>query len=260
MKKPKIEKTPKAEGEAPKRRGRPPNPDKAPKEAKAPKEPKAPKVARSAAIRAAAGDNSADPKLRQILLETLPKYLDSKAKIAKATNSHRAFLKDALRDGFTKADFELAAELSSPEGEKAYIERVANQMRIATYVGAAIGTQFSLLDLTDRTPIADRAYSEGERASMESKPCQPPYDPSTEASRKWIEGWQAHQSSMLKGGIKEKPAASVPVPSAAAMGLENDNDSSDDDFGDDDGEPEGDDGDDEFPDDAPDNVIRAFGQ
>src|SRR5882672_10597451 len=122
------------------------------------KEPKAAKVV--------AGSNSADPEMRALFLQNKDRYAKASERQKKATADVRNIAKQIKADGFTLRQIKLSIQLDTPEGEADFKSLIANDLLAAQYVGAAIGSQLQLFLEPDRTPAIDRAYSEGEAASM----------------------------------------------------------------------------------------------
>lgn len=174
---------------------------------------------RTAAAKVAAGDNSADPKLKQIFLDTLPKVIRLKDRIASVTGELRAVYKDAQRDGFTKDQFETAILCSDPEGEAKVQEKIAKALQAAQFVGAMLGKNLLNFEEPDRTPAADRAFEEGQRASMENKAALPPYAPETEQYRRYMDGFHSHQASLVTAGMKQINPPSPPPASEVTSGV-----------------------------------------
>lgn len=175
--------------------------EKKPKAEKAPKPPKAAKPAKAAKPPRpdAKHFNKIDTEQKALFLQHLPLIEKLKASVASATGKLRAAYKTAKSEGFTKTDFDDAFSMQTPEAEKASKAKIARKLLIARYMGADMGAQFDLFSEDERVPAADRAFEEGQTASMTKKAFAPPYDPSTEQYRKWAEGWHAHQAELAKG-------------------------------------------------------------
>ena len=106
-----------------------------------------------------------------------------------------------------------AIELETEEGEARFKARMERQVRVARWLGLAVGTQAELFG-ADRTPGDDRAFGEGKRAGMAGQERRPPYDAATSQSRKWMEGYDAGQEvnrSLMKDAIKP-PKAKADAP------------------------------------------------
>lgn len=173
----------------------------------APKEPKPAKVV--------AGSNSADPEMRALFLADKDRYAKASERQKKATADVRNIAKQIKADGFTLRQVKLAIQLDTPEGEADFKSLIANDLLAAQYVGAAIGSQLQLFLEPDRTPAIDRAYSEGEAASMSGKSAKPPYDPSTPQAQEWLRGFHEDTERRVKSGIK--PLAEDAPPRARDM-------------------------------------------
>lgn len=203
MKKPKNRKAAAKAGKAdsaPKRGpGRPPK-TAAQKAAKS----KAKQETRVEAAKAAVGLPGSDPKKREKFLYFSPKYALLKKRAASVNGELRNLLKEADKDGFTKGQFEVAALVSTPEGEAKVRERIGKELEAAQFVGSMLGTQLSLFNEPDRTPAVDRAYSEGQAAAMQNIAAVPPYAPDTEQFRAFMKGFHDHSASIVADKLKKK--------------------------------------------------------
>lgn len=117
------------------------------------------------------------------------------------SNLRGAYKKAKAESGFTKADFDTAFAVETAENEARERAAIARKLKIAKIMGSALGNQLDMFLEPDRTPITDRAYSEGEQASIENRPAKPSYDPSTAAFREYMEGFHDHQAKMTLNGI-----------------------------------------------------------
>ncbi len=168
------------------------------KKPRLPKEPKEPKEAK-----ATAGSNSADPEQRALFLADKDRYAKALERQKKAQADVRAIAKTIKADGFSLAQIKLAIQLETPEGEADFRSLIANQLLAAQYAGAAIGSQLQLfLEDQDRTPAIDRAYAEGQAASMQGLTANPPYDPSTPQHSQWLMGYHDDTERRVSSGIK----------------------------------------------------------
>lgn len=89
--------------------------------------------------------------------------------------------------------------LESPEGEAALRQNVERQMKIARWMGMAVGTQAEIFVDVDRTPAIERAKAEGKRVGLAGDPCAPPHAPETEQYREWMAGFHEGQAVLAKG-------------------------------------------------------------
>lgn len=157
-----------------------------------------------------------DREEKALFLHHMPLIKAAKEALNTANSNLRNLYKKAKAEGnFTKADFDTAFALETAEKEARERAKIARALKIARIVGSAMGNQLDLFLEPDRTPIADRAYSEGEKASMENRAASPPYDPSTEAYRKYMEGFHTHQATLAKGIKPTNPAVKEDVKATA---------------------------------------------
>lgn len=198
---------------------------KAPKTPKAAAKPKAEKPPKTpkAAKEPAAPDTAKEPKRfnAEINVEEkalfvgkgghLEKIKDLRAKLNTANSNLRTAYKTAKADGFTKADFDTAIEIETEEKEAAARAKIARKLVIARYMGSDLGHQLELFLEPHRVPAVDRAYEEGQTASMEGKTANPSYDPSTPQHAEYMKGYHDDQEKRIKGGIKKTEPAPEPT-------------------------------------------------
>jgi hypothetical protein len=94
-------------------------------------------------------------------------------------------------------------KMETEEGQAEVKAQIERQLRVARWMGADVGTQFSMNLEVDRTPAEDRAYDDGKRVGLAGGPCNPPHDPSVPQYAKWMGGFHAGQA-VLAAGIKRK--------------------------------------------------------
>lgn len=147
--------------------------------------------------------NNDDPEAKALFLQHLPKVKDLRAKVAKATADLRNSYKSAkAQGGFEKVDFDYAIEVETAEAEAKARAKIARRLTIARYMGSDLGAQLDMFLEPDRTPAADRAYNEGQTASMKGESARPDYAPETEQYRQWMAGYNDDQETRIKKGIK----------------------------------------------------------
>lgn len=154
------------------------------------------------AAKVAAGHNSVDPALRDTFIRVHKPAVDRAHKALQTANSNlRKAYKTALADGFTKAQFDVARLLSTDEGEAKFKADLAEQMAAAQYIGSDVGTMLGQLELfaPSRTDATERAYDEGQLASMESRPAKPDYAPGTAQYESYMKGFHDHQKGIASG-------------------------------------------------------------
>lgn len=177
-----------------------PKKDAKQKKPRLPKEPTAPKAAKKPAPKIF---NNDDPEAKALFLQHLPKVKTERDKVATATADLRNAYKAAKAHGFDKIDFDHALELESAEKEAKARAKIARQLVIARYMGSDLGAQLDMFLEPDRTPAADRAYNEGQTASMKNEPAKPSYAPETEQYREYMAGFHDDQQKIATNGIKK---------------------------------------------------------
>ena len=178
--------------------------------AKKPKAEKAPKPVKAAPAAKAAPKifNNDDPEAKALFLQHLPKIKELKDKLNTANSNLRNAYKSAkAQGGFEKTDFDYAIEVETAEAEAKARAKIARRLQIARYMGSDLGAQLELFLEPDRTPAADRAYHEGQTASMKGESARPDYAPETEQYRQWMQGYNDDQANRIKKGIKPLDAA-----------------------------------------------------
>ena len=130
---------------------------------------------------------------RESFLQHRSAWNGATAKVKAAKKIMDDVVASAKADGVTKKELQMADTLMGLGGEGVIKAEVTTRLRIARYLGLAIGNQMDLFAEPDRTPAVDRAFDEGKQASMENQTRKPPYDPSTPQYAKWLEGYADHQ-------------------------------------------------------------------
>lgn len=102
--------------------------------------------------------------------------------------------------------------LKEPGGEAALREKIERQLKVARYVNAPLGHQFSFAE--DMRPAVDQAFEQGKIRGLQGGDMTPPYDPSLPQYQRWLEGWHAGQD-ILTSGFRSKldtdpPPAKLP--------------------------------------------------
>jgi hypothetical protein len=143
---------------------------------------------------------TADEK-QELFLHHRGVWNGAQAKVKAAKKILDDAIADLKSDGFTRKQMEIADSLGDVAGEKKIKAEVRERLQVAQWLGHAMGNQLDLFDEPDRTPIVDRAYQDGKRASMQNKPRKPPHAPETEASTAWFAGYDNHQRELV-GGLK----------------------------------------------------------
>lgn len=182
---------------------------KTPKKAAGGKTPKAQKEPKAAAEKTAPTpkifNTPMDEENQKLFHHHLPIVKNLRDKVATATANLRNAYKTAKAEGaFTKADFDTAIQIEDAEKEAKTKARIARQLVIARYMGKSLGAQLELFMEPDRTPASDIAYEEGRQAALQNVQggAKPPYDPSTEQFRRFMEGFHSVSEERVTNGIK----------------------------------------------------------
>jgi hypothetical protein len=147
-----------------------------------------------------------DAQEKALFLHHLPKIEAGKKAIEDATNALRIHYKAAKADGFLKGDFDDAREMQKADGEKKKKAAIARSLKVARWMGYDLGAQLDMFLEPERVPASERAYSEGQTASMTGKPLKCDYHESTEQYREFVRGFQDHQTTLQSGFKKLEKA------------------------------------------------------
>jgi hypothetical protein len=154
------------------------------------------------AVQAAKTNPDVDTEAKALFLHHLPKIEAGKKKIAEATNALRILYKSAKADGMLKRDFDVAIAMQGAEGEKNKKAAIARELTIARWMGYDLGAQLDMFLEPERVPATERAYAEGQTASMTGRPLKCDYHETTEQYREFCRGFQDHQVT-LQAGFKK---------------------------------------------------------
>jgi hypothetical protein len=160
--------------------------------------PDAPGAAGAAEAEAKIGDNSKRPELtpdelRALALQHKGHYERALKKKKDADAAFKLVCKTAKADGVTVTQIKTMIALDSPEGEARERAAIASTLLAAQWMGSPLGTQLALFDEPDRTPSVDRAFDEGKKDSMESKPAKPAYAPDLPQYKAYMDGYAEDQ-------------------------------------------------------------------
>lgn len=169
---------------------------------------KKPRPAKAKPAKVAKGHNSENrtfDELRESFLGHRSAWAVAQAKMKTATKLLAEVVATAKADGFTKKELVMADTLTGLGGEATIKAEVTTRLRVARFLGLAMGNQMDLFAEPDRTPAVDQARDDGKMASMEDAPCKPPYAPNLPQYKAWMDGYQDHRATMLGRGKKDDP-------------------------------------------------------
>jgi hypothetical protein len=143
-----------------------------------------------------------DREEKALFLQHLPEIERLRGLLGTANSNLRNAYKKAKAEGaFTKADFDVAIAVKTAENEAKERAKIARALKIAKMCGSSLGNQLDMFLEPDRTPLSDRAFEEGESDAMQNIPARPQYDPSTEAYRRYLDGFHSVSERRIKEGM-----------------------------------------------------------
>ena len=138
-----------------------------------------------------------EEQLQSLFFQHKQEYEKALASKKEADAQLKVVAKRIKSEGTKLSDIKLAIELEHPEASGDMRARLERELRVARWVGAPVGTQFSLLDEVDRTPIDERVRDEGKRAGIKGEKCDAPRTLPGNLISVWVEGWQEGQAVLL---------------------------------------------------------------
>lgn len=176
---------------------------------KAPRKPRKPKTDPRVpgADGMVATDHNQPPEMtedqaRALFLHHKQRYVTALEKKKASASAFLAVCKTFKAEGIPLAQIKHAIALESPEGEAEERLKIQQLIQAAVWMGSPLGTQFSMPDGPDRTPITDRARDEARMDFLENKPAKPTYSPDTEAYRAYMAQYHEMQDQRVTNGIK----------------------------------------------------------
>lgn len=133
---------------------------------------------------------------------------DQKAKVKTEQAELKRLRKTAKTDGCVMADLDYMARCADLEDPSIAPEEIRRRAEIASWFALPVNFQPDMF--TDRMPLDDRAYEEGVAAGLLGKNCEAPYDETSTAGQRWIEGWHEGQRQMredLQAAMEKKNAS-----------------------------------------------------
>lgn len=144
-----------------------------------------------------------EDQLQSLFFNHKKQYEKALAVKKKADADFKVVCKLLKAEGTKLSDVKLAIELEDPEASGEMRARLERELRVARWVGAPVGTQFSLLDEVDRTPIDERTFEDGKRAGLKGEPATPPKHTPGNLISHWMGGHHEGQT-ILAGRIKQQ--------------------------------------------------------
>lgn len=178
--------------------------------------------ARIRVVKAASNGHHTNPTadaVRASFLQHRGLWASAMAKMKVAEKHLKDVVAAAKSDGFLKKEFQIADALTaSPKKEAKIVGEVTTRLRVARWIGHALGKQLDLFENPDAIasarPPADAAFDDGKQAALEGRTATPPdHFAAQELSQRWLAGYHEAQEGMVKAGIKpleESPATDPP--------------------------------------------------
>lgn len=117
-----------------------------------------------------------------------------KAVVKAAQDDLKKLKKTAKADGLVMADLDYMARCAELEDPTIVPEEMRRRAEIASWFALPVNFQPDMF--TDRMPLDERAYEEGVAAGFQGKDPTAPYDASSSAGQRWLEGWHEGQRQM----------------------------------------------------------------
>ena len=149
---------------------------------------------------AAAKADLTEDQQRALLEQSVVTY---EAALKVKNDATAAFIKECKRikgDGVSLDDVKTAIKLSTPEGEAKMKAALEAQLRVARWLNADIGTQFSLFR-DDGSGAENASYKAGKTAGMAGKPSSAV--PAHFDVNEWMRGYGDAQAALL-ANIKQQ--------------------------------------------------------
>lgn len=164
------------------------------------------KAKKTAATGPGIGDNSNDlaERDRKVLFFINRKdYLEAlagqKAATSKMKLVGKAIKADLGKYGLDQIkDYEAA---QTPEGLAELKARRDASLQAMRFAGVPVNTQLDIF--TDRAPLTERAYADGEEAGMRGDTLNNPFNEASTEGQEWARGWHDGQGALF-AGIKQK--------------------------------------------------------
>ena len=151
-----------------------------------------------------------EEQLQSLFFQHKQEYEKALASKKEADAQLKVVAKRIKSEGTKLSDIKLAIELEHPEASGDMRARLERELRVARWVGAPVGTQFSLLDEVDRTPIDERVREDGKRAGLRGEAGTAPSHLPGNLMSVWAEGY-AEGQSVLASRFKATDAQPGPL-------------------------------------------------
>jgi hypothetical protein len=158
---------------------------------------------------ATAGHNSGEisEKDRKVLFFINRKdYLEALA-VQKAATSKMKLVGKAIKADLGKYGLDQIKayeQAQTPEGLAELKARRDADIQAMRFAGVPVNTQLDIF--TDRLPLDERAYTEGEEAGLRGDTLSNPYNEASPEGQEWARGWHDGQGALF-AGIKQKEMA-----------------------------------------------------
>jgi ribosome modulation factor len=130
-----------------------------------------------------------------------------KAVVKAAQAELKTLRKSAKTDGCVMADLDYMARCAELEDPDIVPEELRRRAEIASWFALPVHYQADMF--VDRMPLDERAFEEGVATGLAGKDPSPPYDATSSAGQRWMEGWHAGQAQMrddLQRAMEKKNA------------------------------------------------------
>jgi ribosome modulation factor len=117
-----------------------------------------------------------------------------KLKVKAEQDALKKLRKTAKADGLVMADLDYMARCADLEDPTIAPDELRRRAEIASWFALPVNFQPDMF--TDRMPLEDRAYEEGIAAGLQGRDPAAPYDATSEAGQRWLQGWHEGQRQM----------------------------------------------------------------
>jgi hypothetical protein len=152
------------------------------------------------------GDRSSENAIQANFISHRSLWNKAQASLKVAEKNLRDMVAAAKADGFQKKEFQIAdALVGSPKKEAKIVGEVTTRLRVARWIGHAMGKQYDLFENPAVVVVssAESAYEDGRLVGLAAGAgTPPPQFAGAELSQRWMAGFHDATEQRVKSGIK----------------------------------------------------------